>query len=132
VVAVGDCFAQLDHRQPAVAGVRPKPIEVEGVAVVPAEATGQADGDLVDEGVAVAGVEDQLLDIALQGQHAVQVRFDVVVERIGHGDLVCQADEVHPLGRAEAVGFEHAVGKAERGALQCVLGQAQVAGAEAG
>lgn len=87
---------------------------------------------LLDGGGAVAGVQDERLDVVGQVDPTVDVGLEVVVERVLGADGVGQLGEGARGGSGDVDRLEDAVGVAERRAGQRTGGQSQVGGPEAG
>ncbi len=125
---LGDRESQCDGLRRAIAGVAPQILCGQPEPAVPFDLRAQAVCLLLDLGVLEARVEYERLDI-VQGDRAVDVGLDVVVERVlvvGVGDL----DQRHAVRGAEVDRVEDAVGVAERDAVEHGFGEAQVGRAE--
>ncbi len=78
----------------------------------------------------VTRIQNERLDVRSDVDGAVDVRLDVVVERIVELGSPCGVDQAHRFGRSEEIRLEDAVRKAEGGAVECVLGKPEVGRAE--
>jgi hypothetical protein len=78
----GERRAEERELGPAVPGVLEKGGGGDGEAAVPLHRAAQPAGPVLDRGGTVAGIQDQGLDVSGDLDRAVNVRLDVVVERV--------------------------------------------------
>ena len=127
----GERCAEARELGPAVPGVLEKGLGGDGEAAVPLDRAAQPAGRVLDRGRTVAGIQDQGLDVSGELDRAVDVRLDVVVERVRVVGFR-QLDQGREARRdTEVLGLRDAVRAAEGGAVQSVRRQAQMGRAEA-
>ncbi len=128
----GEREAQLDILRSAIVGVALKLLDAQSKAAVPLDRASQRVGLTLGHRAAIADVEHEGLDVTLQADGAVHLRFDVVIEQLGDASRSGSIEDRRAARRdAEARRIEHAVGIAEGRSLQHLAPESQVGRAEA-